>query len=372
MISKNKIVVLILMPVILMSFTSIGNKKLTEDYISAYKNIAISEMYRTGIPASIKMAQAMLESDIGRSPLAVQANNHFGIKCGGNWDGATYFQLDDDRGNDGTLVESCFRSFSSPEASFIAHSDFLTDPAKKSRYGFLFELSSTDYEGWANGLKFAGYATDPTYPSKLIKIIEKYKLYELDDAPNNGVYADNTQQEETPKTNPSVKDEPMLVNDNYDESPSHKDKYNRRNKTSIRISRINGLKVVVANGGETLAQIASKYGIRAFELQEYNENITGPDYVLGVGEKVYLEKKKKNIEGEAQFHVVKKGETMYSIAQAYGIRLESLLAKNNLPEDAMPLTGEQISLVKHLSQKQTPRYKLVERFDAYVDLGALR
>ena len=120
------------------------------EYIRKYQDLAISEMVRTGIPASIKLAQALLESNCGKSDLACQANNHFGIKCGGNWDGKSYHKEDDDYA-DGKLVKSCFREFDCVRDSYIAHSDFLTDPAKAARYGFLFQLDPTDYKGWARG-----------------------------------------------------------------------------------------------------------------------------------------------------------------------------------------------------------------------------
>src|SRR5688572_5643549 len=149
------------------------------DYIEQYKDIAVSEMMRTGIPASIKLAQAIHESSCGKSDLACKANNHFGIKCGNDWNGKTYKKEDDDY-EGGQLVKSCFREFRSVHDSYIAHSDFLTDPAKAKRYGFLFELDVTDYKGWARGLSKAGYATDPQYASKIIDIIERYNLYELD------------------------------------------------------------------------------------------------------------------------------------------------------------------------------------------------
>src|SRR5687768_5398388 len=147
------------------------------DYIEQYKDIAVSEMMRTGIPASIKLAQAMHESACGKSDLACKANNHFGIKCGNDWNGKTYKKEDDDY-KDGELVKSCFREFRTVYDSYIAHSDFLTDPAKSKRYGFLFELDQTDYKGWARGLAKAGYATDPQYANKIIDLIEKYELYQ--------------------------------------------------------------------------------------------------------------------------------------------------------------------------------------------------
>jgi len=148
----------------------------TPAYIEQYKTIVINEMARTGIPASIKMAQAILESGSGRSTLARQSNNHFGIKCGKNWTGNTVYREDDDYKN-GLLIRSCFRAYDDPADSFMAHSDFLQD---NRRYAFLFELGVDDYKGWARGLKKAGYATDPNYPKKLINLIEKYQLYNLD------------------------------------------------------------------------------------------------------------------------------------------------------------------------------------------------
>lgn len=144
-------------------------------YIEKYKHIAVAEMDRMGIPASIKMAQALLESGIGESKLAINANNHFGIKCGGEvWTGDTYYMWDDEP------VKSCFRVYETAEESFIAHSEFLRNPKKDFRYGVLFKLDKKDYEGWAKGLQKAGYATSKTYSKKLISLIERLELYKLD------------------------------------------------------------------------------------------------------------------------------------------------------------------------------------------------
>lgn len=153
---------------------------ITQNYIEQYKSIAINEMKRVGIPASIKMAQAILESNSGSSTLARQSNNHFGIKCGSNWTGKEVYREDDDY-NNGLLIRSCFRAFEDPVESFYAHSDFLANP-NTSRYKSLFELSPYDYKAWAHGLRKAGYATDPQYPAKLISLIEKHELYLLDSA----------------------------------------------------------------------------------------------------------------------------------------------------------------------------------------------
>jgi len=160
-------------------------------YIEAYKAVAVSEMERTGVPASIKMAQAILESDAGRSDLARKANNHFGIKCHSDWDGKTFKKIDDDRDRRGRLIKSCFRSYDSALESFKAHSDFLRNGSRQSRYGFLFELDINDYKGWAKGLKKAGYATSPTYHRKLIDLIERYELYRLDEMTSAEVLVEN-------------------------------------------------------------------------------------------------------------------------------------------------------------------------------------
>lgn len=162
-------------------------------YIGKYKEIAQSEMQRVGIPASIKLAQGILESNSGRSTLALKANNHFGIKCGKYWEGGTFYREDDDYHN-GKLIKSCFRKFKSPNHSYMAHSDFLTNPGSQYRYGFLFDLDPLDYVSWAEGLKSSGYATDPNYANKLISVIEKYELYQfdiIDDTPNDEEYIAN-------------------------------------------------------------------------------------------------------------------------------------------------------------------------------------
>ena len=154
-----------------------GQDAAVESYIQRYQELAVREMHRTGIPASIKMAQAILESDAGRSDLAKNANNHFGIKCGSDWNGPTYGKKDDERGAVGFKKKSCFRKYNTPEQSFTAHSDFLTT---RPNYAPLFDISPTNYKKWAKGLKKAGYATSNQYPKRLISVIERYDLDRLD------------------------------------------------------------------------------------------------------------------------------------------------------------------------------------------------
>lgn len=163
---------------------SVQAQDIAENYINEFGPIAVSEMSRTGIPASVKLAQGLLESDWGRSELSQFAHNHFGIKCGGSWEGQTYYKVDDDYDKKGRLTESCFRVFEGDEASYIAHSEFLL---QNQRYGFLFEYEPTDYKAWAKGLKKAGYATDPSYPSKIIGVINKYDLTRFDYMDADGV-----------------------------------------------------------------------------------------------------------------------------------------------------------------------------------------
>ncbi len=374
--------ILILFASLCFTQNSYANKKLTENYISSFKHIAVLEMKRTGIPASIKLAQGILESDLGRSPLAFEANNHFGIKCGRDWSGDVYHKLDDDTDSTGTLIESCFRAFSTADESYIAHSEFLTNPSKSSRYGFLFDLGSNDYVGWANGLKFAGYATDPSYPSKLIKIIEQNKLYQYDEMiiPKRNEYTSvNTSKS---KELDSKRIEPQIVKAEQNTNKSskkekgsnpEKSKYEVQPTVKSKINKINDLSVVYASGNESVKDIARKIGIDVFEILEYNEELKSQDYIPTSNEIVYLERKKKNInEDGPSSHIVNEGETMYIISQRYGIRLSSLLAKNNLDSDAIPLKGETVSLVAYISKKETPKFKMVEKFDSFVDLGGLK
>jgi hypothetical protein len=160
---------------------AVAQEKLVKDYILNYHEIATSEMHRTGIPVSIKLAQGMLESSYGQSELAVIGNNHFGIKCHSSWTGEKYYKHDDEFCEEGNKKESCFRVYSQPQESFYDHSVIL----KAKRYAFLYEYDSKDYVSWANGLLKAGYATDPQYANKLIGMIEKHELYKLDESNQN-------------------------------------------------------------------------------------------------------------------------------------------------------------------------------------------
>ena len=214
-------------------------------YIERYKEIAIREMERAGIPASIKLAQGLLESNAGQSWLARNANNHFGIKCGNDWDGKKVYQKDDDYNDEGKLVESCFRSYKNADASFIAHSEFLRNPRKEYRYGFLFRIDPTDYKAWAEGLRRAGYATSANYHLKLIDIIERYDLHRFDLMSSVEIIADAgvSNQGEDAVVRPGLEFEN------------------------------NDVRYVLAKAEETPAQIAERTSVRLGEILSYNEGL---------------------------------------------------------------------------------------------------
>lgn len=276
-------------------------------YINRYKDIAVREMDRAGIPASIKLAQGILESNSGQSVLARRANNHFGIKCGANWEGETVYREDDDYDANGKLIKSCFRSYKNSEASYIAHSEFLRDPRKAFRYGFLFRLDPRDYRRWAHGLKQAGYATSPTYPEKLISIIERYELFRYDDASSVDI------------------DAPADI-------------------VASGILDNNDVRYVVANDGETLEDIASRVDVSVRNLINYNEELTDAQQNVDQGEWVYLQPKRNSYRGRDRFHTVVTGESLFDISQKYGVKLSKLVKRNRMQSGQEPAAGAQIKL----------------------------
>lgn len=279
-------------------------------YINTYKDIAMEEMARVGLPASIKLGQGILESTAGRSDLARKAKNHFGMKCGGNWDGKTYYHKDDCFDKYGEHEKCCFRKFDSAKRSYYAHSEFL----QKARYRFLFtDLNSQDYESWAHGLKTAGYATDPNYATKLIGVIRKYELYKYDKMVIDG--------SEIEPEDPIV---PVA--------------------SAGTISRNNDLRMVFASADQTPLAISQKYGVKMRCLRKYNERLGGDTRKLVQGEKVYLQKKRRSWRGREKYHDVQDGETMYQIAQKYGVRLSQLYRKNRMDQGTQPGIGEKVKI----------------------------
>ena len=254
-----------------------------EDYIKKYRELAVEEMKKYHIPASITLAQGLLESGAGQSTLARKSNNHFGIKCGSDWRGKTVSHDDDARGE-------CFRAYKHPKESYEDHSKFL---AGRSRYASLFKLKITDYKGWARGLKKAGYATNPRYADQLIGIIELYELHKYDEK-------------------------------NYL-------KWIKKNPNPHQTYIANDLLYIVVRAGDSWKSISKEFDISQKKLRKYNDLYKG--YALQVGDILYLEKKNKKADKEHIVHVLRAGESMYSISQKYGIRLKNLYKMNKMDAD---------------------------------------
>ncbi len=279
-------------------------------YVDKYKDIAISEMERAGVPASIKLAQGLLESGAGTSTLSNRAKNHFGIKCGGDrWKGKKYFHKDDDYDSNGKLRESCFRVYKNPETSFIAHSDFLRD---NPRYDFLFRLNPYDYKRWAHGLKKAGYATSATYAQKLIKLIEALELNQYDRMNANDVIVDNN-------------------------SESYEEK-----QRGIILN--NDVKLVLALTNETPQQLADRTGGKLSKILRYNEEVNSPNQRLQRDERVYLQPKRNSFRGTKKYHYVQAGESLYDIAQLYGVKEDKLRKRNRIADGQEPKFNEKLKL----------------------------
>ncbi len=274
-----------------------------QSYIDQYKDLAIEQMLRYNIPASITLAQGLFESAAGRSNLTRSGNNHFGIKCHG-WTGKRTYHDDDAAGE-------CFRAYDNARQSYEDHSRFL---ATQSRYARLFSLKRTDYRGWARGLKQCGYATNPQYASKLTQIIELYGLNKYDRATTYDRFIAKHASEESPGPD-GVRYVIKAYNDNY---------------------------YVIAKKGETFKSLGKELGISGRKLAKYNER--DKRETLDDGDVIYLKKKRNNAERNFKNrpHTVKAGESMYSIAQKYGIRLKSLYKKNRLSPDYNIRVGDKL------------------------------
>ena len=306
-----------------------------QDYINNYKELAISEEIRTGVPAAITLAQGLLETEAGQSDLVKASNNHFGIKCKSDWTGATVYHDDDAKGE-------CFRSYNSAEESYRDHSDFLKN---RPNYAFLFQLDPTDYEGWAKGLKKAGYATSNVYGQMLIKLIvtnhlQDYTLLAIQRQQNGNTQpqlaanatTENNGQEES--YIPAAPVQPVTV---------------KAAQTTIQtptalypsgVFEINQTKVIFAEAGTSLFALASNYKIAYPKLLEYNDMKSTE--ILDKGQLIYLAKKQKK--GSKPYHVVLAGETLQNIAQTEGIRLESLVEYNHINENDVLETGTKVYL----------------------------
>jgi len=315
----------LLLSLLFMPLTLMAQRITPEEYIQTYKDIAIQEMQTHKIPASITLAQGLLESGAGNSALAREARNHFGIKCHQGWQGDTYYMDDDEK-------DECFRKYDNVEDSFRDHSLFL---CTRGRYSSLFELEITDYQGWARGLKAAGYATNPKYAQMLIDRIELYDLTQYDQIAL-GLLAES----EVEPLGPEV--------DEYFElafSPEDKSVFPLADMTPEGrfIYENNGVRFVFAKEGETPEQLALAFGIRFDRFCQYNCLNHPEEMVFHSGDVVYLEKL-RNYNWKARKYTVKEGETLRDVALRFAVKPSKILKKNGLQEGTRLTAGMELWL----------------------------
>jgi len=298
----------------------LAQKMTVSEYINKYKDMAISEMKRSGIPASITLAQGILESGFGNSRLAVGANNHFGIKCHG-WKGEEVYHDDDKKGE-------CFRKYKDAKESYTDHTDFLMT---HKRYAFLFEYKSTDYKSWAKGLSKAGYATSPSYAQSLIDYIERYDLHQYD----TGVTVSKKHSDESAK---------VALGSRIKQQVSARDDFASFDIEKYPIKENNGTSYITAKEGDTYASLTKELDMMPWQLPKYNEaKITD---VLSGGQIVYMQPKRRKAEKGKETHTVRQDETMYYISQIYAIKLSRLYTLNRMEEGDQPKAGDVLNLRK--------------------------
>ena len=308
------------------------------DYVEKYKNIAVEEMNSYGIPASVTLAQGIHESGCGMSVLALNSNNHFGIKCHNEWNGVKYHHDDD-------APQECFRVYNCPEESFRDHSDFLKT---RSRYAPLFKLEITDYRAWARGLKAAGYATNPHYPEIIIKLIEDFNLNKYDRPLSNNVAQGKQKDGNIPLTNATAQ---QAIQKEIEKQAD-------LTKYSFVEMHINGTKAVAYKSSIPVAAIAQKYGLTTEQLYQFNDLHTKAPFKEN--EPVYVEQKKT----ETSYHQyeVAEGETMRDVAQKFGLSLDELYKRNGITAGCEPVAGEVVVL---RGKREVPmRFKVVTRSQA--------
>jgi len=281
-----------------------------KEYIENYKDFAVKEMLRSGVPASITLAQGMLESENGNSTLAKKAKNHFGIKCHGNWKGQVVYHDDDRQGE-------CFRKYNSAYESYQDHSDFLMSG---SRYSFLFELDMTDYKAWAKGLKKAGYATSPSYAEMLIKIIDENELHQYD--------LSGASKASTIKARKKADDLSKGIT------------------AGREILLKNRVKYIIVKPEDTFRSLQEELDLLPFEIYKYND--LARDEELKSGQLLYIQPKRNRAEAGSTWHIVKDGETMKEISQIYAVKPEALYSKNLMVPGSVLKPGDKISLRKQL------------------------
>ncbi|NDW08852.1 glucosaminidase domain-containing protein [Dysgonomonas sp. 520] len=306
---NHSLLILFLLCVVTPNLSAQKRVKIYEDYIKLYKDVSIEHMGKYKIPASITLAQGLLESGAGTSSLAKKANNHFGIKCHSDWTGKKYYMKDDG-------PKDCFRHYNSVADSYNDHAVFLT---KYARYSPLFKLDITDYKGWAKGLQTSGYATDKGYANKLIGMIETYELYEYDKSDGKKESKKDKKEKEKNKKSEST---PRV----YTHTPY----------------KTGGLVYIFALDGDTYEDIADEFGFKVKDLCKYNE--VPEDFPLRKGDKIYFQKKKNKADKPYYDHVVQVGESMHSISQHYGVKVKNLYKINKLDEEYVPTEGDVLKL----------------------------
>jgi LysM repeat protein len=332
-----------LMVCALISFSNLfAQKSRIVSYVEQYKSLAIEEMIRTGIPASITLAQGLLETGFGQSELAVNANNHFGIKCKSDWTGEKVYHDDDAKGE-------CFRKYNTAIESYRDHSDFLRN---RPHYAPLFKLDITDYEGWAKGLKAAGYATNPQYPQRLIKLIEEnnlhqYTLLALKQKKRGNLDSEalasvnNTASEvEVKATEEETPSQPASAPEESIQFASAVSTDEVKNNYPAGIFSINESKVVFAEAGTSLFALATNNNIAYNKLLEFND-LSKVD-IISKSQLIFLQKKQKR--GSKDVHVVEPNENLHDICQKEGLQLSSVLEFNNISKDVTPAVGQKIYL----------------------------
>jgi uncharacterized FlgJ-related protein len=311
-----------------------AQRQSTEQYIEKYKLIAIDEMLEYHIPASITLAQGILESGSGNSRLAVQGNNHFGIKCHSDWNGQRIYE-DDDKNHE------CFRKYTEAEDSYRDHSLFLS---RKSRYAFLFDLKTTDYKAWAKGLKKAGYATNPHYPKRLIDLIQRYNLDQYDKVSKKEL-------EKMIKQAKSDKNNQSIIPEKYRDRKKEAEPGPAVTTTATKpqaaghsryheVNYHNRIKYIVYRQGDSPEKICAEFDLWCKQFYKFND--LKPGQKIQAGTIIYLQPKRRK--GDVKYHVVKGGESLWEIAQQHGIQLKWLLKRNHLNEKSKLRRGQQLWL----------------------------
>lgn len=306
-----------------LAFGASPQKSTRQEYIDVFAQLAIQEMNEYHIPASITMAQACLESGDGNSILAQQANNHFGIKCNSSWSGPSILKDDDNR-------NECFRKYKTAIESFRDHSKFLTG---SMRYQFLFDYNIVDYRKWAYGLKKAGYATDPQYPERLIKIIEEFQLHKLDQYYNSTTRYVSPERLGTGSKTMAGRKGNTGIGD-----------FSINPYTTRKVEKRNNSKAFFAKEGDTYEQIAAEFSLKEWEIYKYNDVEKGA--IPEAGSIVFIQGKRGSAPRGNEYHILKQGESLWSVAQWYGVRLNALYRKNRMNQGEVPKPGQQISLRK--------------------------